>query len=77
MAPARRSTGENPAREVRKLPEPQGVAVRCMTEDQIGGLLKAVERGRLEGLILLALNHGMRRELIHCGIHLTLPNSAR
>lgn len=63
---ARRWTSENPAREVRELPEPQGIAARCMTEEQITALLGAVEGGKLEGLVLVALNHGLREgELIH------------
>jgi len=37
-----------------------------MTEEQIAGLLKAAEGTRLEGLVLLGLNHGLRQgELIH------------
>jgi hypothetical protein len=54
-APARRWTSENPARQVRELPEPRGIAARCMTDEQIGGLLKQTEGTRLEGLVLLAL----------------------
>ncbi len=65
-APARRWAPENPARQVRELPESRGIAARCMTEEQIAGLLKAAEGTRLEGLVLLALNHGLRQgELIH------------
>lgn len=65
-SPGRRWTGDNPARQVRQLPEPRGVAARNMTDEQITALLAAVEGGRLEGLVLLALNHGLREsELIH------------
>jgi integrase len=65
-AASRLWTAENPAREVRQLPEPQGVAARCLTEVEIKGALKGVEGTRLEGLVLLALNHGLRLgELIH------------
>ncbi len=66
MASARRWTSENPAREVRELPEPQGIAARCMAGEQIAALLAGVEGTRLDGLVLLALNHGLREgELIH------------
>jgi integrase len=59
-------TAGNPAREVKQLPEPQGVAARCLTDEEIKGALKGVEGTRLEGLVLLALNHGLRLgELIH------------
>jgi integrase len=65
-APSRRWMAENPAREVKQLPEPQGVAARCLPDEEIGKALAAVEGTRLEGLVLLALNHGLRLgELIH------------
>lgn len=62
----RRWLPENPAKKVPYLAEPTGVAARCMTSEEIGKLLAAVEGNRLEGIILLALNHGLREsELIH------------
>ncbi len=64
--PSRRWTPENPAREVPMLAEPQGVAARPMTDEELHRLLQAVEGTRLEGPVLLALNHGLRGgEVIH------------
>jgi integrase len=66
MAPSRRWLGENPARDVPQLPEPQGIAARALDDATLERLLDEVRGSRLEGPVLLALNHGMREsELIH------------
>jgi integrase len=66
LAPSRRWLEENPAKEVPQLPEPQGIAARALDAATVARLLQAVEGTRLEGPVLLALNHGLREgELVH------------
>jgi len=65
-APSRRWITENPAREVPMLSEPQGTAARALDDETLAKILQAVEGTRLEGPVLLALNHGLREgELVH------------
>jgi integrase len=65
-APSRRWVSQNPAREIPQLPEPQGVAARALDDATLNTLLMKVQGTRLEGPVLLAMNHGLREsELIH------------
>ncbi len=64
--PSRRWIAENPAREVRQLPEPQGMAARAMEDDILQRLFTETRGTRIEGIVLLAANHGLREgEIIH------------
>ncbi len=64
--PSRRWIFDNPAREVAQLPEPTGVAARALDDGTLDQVLARVRGTRLEGPVLLAVNHGLREgELVH------------
>jgi integrase len=65
-APSRRWVSQNPAREIPQLPEPQSVAARALDDATLNTLLMKIQGTRLEGPVLLAMNHGLREgELVH------------
>ncbi|MGD0263763.1 MAG: tyrosine-type recombinase/integrase [Candidatus Methylomirabilota bacterium] len=66
LARSRRWLVENLARGVPYLSEPRGIAAQCLDDATLEHLLDEVQGTRLEGLVLLALNHELREsELIH------------